>query len=339
MEDNYTHIDYHDFEHVHEERKREDLLFFMDCLVNALVLVFNISLILLILCKQKLRKQLFYMRVLNLCFSDLIVGVIVLPFGTSYMHDYAWLHGHQMCQAYVVLDITHFGFSALVITTLCLDRLLTKVLELHPERLQVIKYTQIILFILPFLFTLCVFLPLLLFSIAMIGVVMDHICGLVIHDDMVVPTAVVAYLIPNLIMILTTVGMLVLYYAKRPVWYRLPESDEAAETSTATLSSSRSSMIATLMVSSVTVLFWFPYLVNIFIMATCRLGSCFPGLEVFKITLLLSTLSSLFTPCLWFADEQIRSSVKEVISQVRLFCRPQIVREREYMEQRNEDDL
>lgn len=333
----HVRIDY-DLDHVHDNRKREDLLFFMDCLVNALVLLFNISLILLILIKQKLRKQLFYIRVLTLCFSDLIVGAIVLPFGISYMHDFAWLHGHKMCQVYVVLDITHFGFSALVITSLCLDRFLTKILELHPDRFQVIKRIQIILFILPCVFTLCVFLPLLLSSIAMVGVVMEHICGLIIRDNMVVPTAVVAYLVPTIVMIVTTAGMLILYYVKRPVWYQLPDSEEAGDTNSA-MNNSRSSMIATLMVSSVTVLFWFPYLVNIFIMATCRMASCYPSLEVFKITLLLSTLSSLFTPCLWVADDQIRVSIKEVISRVRLFCSPHIVREQQYMEQMNEDDL
>lgn len=283
----------------------------------------------------------FYMRVLNLCFSDLIVGVIVLPFNISYfqLHNYTWLHGHHMCQAYLIVDITHFGFSGLVITTLCLDRLLTKALELHPEKFKFIKYSQICLFVLPFLFTLCAFLPLLMSSIAITDVVFPQICALIIHDHMIVPTIIVAYLVPIITMILTTVGMLVLYCVKRPVWYQISDSEEATETNTTTISNSRFSLIATRMVSFVTILFWFPYLVFVFIVATCRMRSCVPGLVVFKVTLFLSTLSSLFTPCLWIVDDQIRSSVKGVIRRFRLFCLPQIVRERQHMELRDTDDL
>ncbi|VDI41554.1 C-C chemokine receptor type 8-like [Mytilus edulis] len=316
---------------------KDTLLIIMDCLVNVFVLLLNISLAVLILCHSKIRQQLFYWRVLNLCLSDLIVGVLVLPFGISYTHNYAWLHGHVLCQTYVILDVTHFGFSSLVITTMCADRFLSKILELYPDKLQIIKFVQLFLFIMPWLFTLCVFLPLLLSSVKTMGVVFRHTCGFILHDDMLVPTAVVAYLIPNLLLILTTVIMLIIYKVKRPVWYRLDEPEAPGSHITPHL---RSSTIATLIVSCITMLFWFPYLVNMFIMVTCRSHRCFPGLEVFKATLILCTLTSLFTPCLWLSDDEIRTAAKQSVRRIRAFClKPLVVREQQYNEHINEEDL
>jgi positive regulator of sigma E activity len=113
------------------------------------------------------------------------------------------------------------------------------------------------------------------------------------RSDLVV-SAVVAYLIPNIILILTTIAMLVIYKVKGNAWYRLTEEEPTGSDVTTHL---RSSTIAILIVSCVTLLFCFPYLVIMFIMVTCRSHSCFPGLEVFKATIILCTLTS-FNLCL-----------------------------------------
>lgn len=336
LKDNVTYIDDSNISELKENQ--DTLLIVMDCLINALIILFNIFLVALILCKRNLRQKLFYWRILNLCFSDLVVGVLVLPFAISYMHNYAWIHGDTLCRAYVILDVTHFGFSALVITTMCIDRLLSKILEVYPERLKIVKYTQILIFVLPWFFSLCIFLPLLLSSVKTMGVVLDHVCGFILLDHMLVPTAVVAYLIPNIILILTTIAMLVIYKVKGNAWYRLTEEEPTGSDVTTHL---RSSTIATLIVSCVTLLFCFPYLVIMFIMVTCRSHSCFPGLEVFKATIILCTLTSLFTPCLWITDDEIRSAVKQFIHSVRTFFQARTlgVRESDYNEQINEEDL
>lgn len=333
VSDNVTYVD----DSPVLKTKQDVLLIIMDCLLNVLIVLLNICLATLILCKPNLRNQLFYWRVLNLCFSDLVVGVLVLPFGISYMANYAWLHGDALCQTYVILDITHFGFSALVVTTMCIDRFLSKILEIFPQRQQIIRNIQITIFIMPWVFTLLVFLPMLLTSVKTMGVVFSHVCGFILHDDMLVPTAVVAYLIPNILLIITTIAMLILYKIKRPVWYRLPEESTGSDITMQL----RSSTVATLIVSSVTLLFWFPYLVNMFIMVTCRSHSCFTGLEVFKATLILCTLTSLFTPCLWLTDNETRSAVNQLILAVRSYCQTRTlsVNEPQYNEQINEDDL
>jgi hypothetical protein len=58
LKDNVTYIDDSNISELKENQ--DTLLIVMDCLINALIILFNIFLVALILCKRNLRQKLFY---------------------------------------------------------------------------------------------------------------------------------------------------------------------------------------------------------------------------------------------------------------------------------------
>ena len=129
--------------------------------LSILVILFNLILVYIILSSKELRRKPFFWNIISLCISDLVVGAFVIPIGLDYMTDDTWSFGHDLCKIWSITDTCHFSLSALILVTICLDRLLAKLQSVTPINQTTTKMVSIALTALPWFFLLVVCIPIM----------------------------------------------------------------------------------------------------------------------------------------------------------------------------------
>ena len=140
-----------------DELAYNEILAILYTVINCLILFSNLWVILLICC-SKLRRHLFYLKIVVCSVGDLIF-MIVFSFEIMTLLDSnrAWKYSEQICIVSRYIAETHIFFIALALCSLCSDRILKICLN---KRCCSIT-AHVMLFLLPFVGTYFVIIPIL----------------------------------------------------------------------------------------------------------------------------------------------------------------------------------
>lgn len=148
-----------------DELAYNEILAILYTVINCLNLFSNLWVILLICC-SKLRRHFFYLKIVVCSVGDLIF-MIVFSFEIMTLLDSnrAWKYSEQLCIFTRYIAETHMFFIALALCSLCSDRIMKICLN---KRCCTIT-AQVMLFLLPFVGTYIVVIPVLVhYNIVMV---------------------------------------------------------------------------------------------------------------------------------------------------------------------------
>ncbi|XP_033731911.1 histamine H2 receptor-like [Pecten maximus] len=277
-------------------------------IVCAFTVIFNLALLLVILARRSLRSKPLFWNIISLAISDLVVGLFVLPVRLEYTDALTWNHGLVICKVWSVMDISHFCLSAMILVSICSERILAKMETITSISSQTVKMLSVILTVFPWAFLLFVCLPVLIVGEENIRYeTMVHygsFCNYVLESSFFIPSVTVMYILPSTILILVVTAMVCVYVIKGTAWERLNSNTTAAERR-----SLRMSTVAALVVGMVTIIFWFPYIVLLFIYVTCRDYSCLPNQVTSAVIFMVSISTSAVTPLLWLLIAEVRETL------------------------------
>ncbi|XP_060065813.1 histamine H2 receptor-like [Ylistrum balloti] len=283
-------------------------MFGIAVIICALTVVFNLVLLLIILTSRSLRSKPFFWNIISLAISDLVVGLFVLPVRLEYTDALTWNHGIVVCKVWSVMDISHFSLSAMILVSICSERILAKVETITSIGTETVKILSILVTVFPWAFLLFICLPVLIVGEESIRYeTMVHygsFCSYVLESSFFIPSVTVMYILPSSVLILLIIAMMCIYVIKNTAWERLNTNTTESERK-----SLRMSTIASLLAGMVTIIFWFPYIVLLFIYVTCRDYSCLPGQRTSVVIFMVSTSTSALTPFLWLLVVEVRETL------------------------------
>ncbi|XP_069120550.1 histamine H2 receptor-like [Argopecten irradians] len=283
-------------------------MFVTAVILCAFTVVFNIVLLLVIFTSKNLRSKPLFWNIISLAISDLVVGLFVLPVRLEYTDALTWNHGLVICKIWSVMDISHFSLSAMILVSICSERILAKMETVTSIGTPAVKMLSILVTVFPWAFLLFVCLPVLIVGEENIRYErMPHygsMCNYVLESSFFIPSVTVMYILPSSILILVVVAMMGVYLIKGTAWERLNSNTTEAERR-----SLRLSTLASLIVGMVTIIFWFPYIVLLFIYVTCREFSCLPHQVTSAVIFMVSISTSAVTPLLWLLIVEVRETL------------------------------
>jgi hypothetical protein len=125
--------------------------------ISGLIIFSNLWIILLIVC-SKLRRHLYYLKIVVCSVGDLIFVTVFSFEIVSWLNpDGAWKYGEIFCNISRYITETHLIFIALALTSLCCDR----IMKITLKQSCFTYFCHVILFCLPFAGTYIVVLPVL----------------------------------------------------------------------------------------------------------------------------------------------------------------------------------
>ncbi|OWF54915.1 5-hydroxytryptamine receptor 1D-like [Mizuhopecten yessoensis] len=283
-------------------------MFVVAIIICVFTVVFNLVLLLVILTSRSLRTKPLFWNIISLTISDLVVGLFVLPVRLEYTDAMTWNHGIAICKVWSVLDISHFSLSAMVLVSICSERILAKMETITSIGTQTVKMLSVVVTVFPWAFLLCVCLPVLIVGEENIRyekmIHFGSVCNYVLESSFFIPSVTVMYILPSSVLILVVVAMMCVYVIKGTAWERLNSNTTESERR-----SLRMSTVASLVVGMVTIIFWFPYIVLLFVYVTCRDYTCLPSQVTSAIIFMVSISTSAVTPFLWLLIVEVRETL------------------------------
>ncbi|XP_069122168.1 growth hormone secretagogue receptor type 1-like [Argopecten irradians] len=279
----------------------------------------NLTIIIIILCNKNLRTQTFFLGILSISAFDLIYCVFALPINIDHYVTWGrWRHGNVICFIYTVLNNSKIYTTALMITALSAERLLTKLRSVAVVSDRMTKILSKIMVAMPW----CFFL---LFTV---------LCVLIKHDEMTrksdlhetycifmaeqtfhMPYVVVAFHIPLCLLVLGPLVMIVMYKCKKSDWDRLSAGAQDNE-------SLFMSMLSVWIVSFVYIGFCTPMAVCMTEIILCirnRSTRC-PSIEYSNNAYTVSLLPCAIMPFLWIITLEIRAILATLNDRARKLC-------------------
>ncbi|XP_069120546.1 growth hormone secretagogue receptor type 1-like [Argopecten irradians] len=266
----------------------------------------NLTIIIIILCNKNLRTQTFFLGILSISAFDLIYCVFALPINIDHYVTWGrWRHGNVICFIYIILINSKIYTTALMITALSAERLLTKLRSVAVVSDRMTRILSKVMVAMPW----CFFV---LFTV---------LCVLIKHDEMTrenylhetyclfmaeqtfhMPYVVVAFHIPLCLLVLGPVVMIVMYKCKKSDWDRLSSGTQETE-------SLFMSTLCVWIVSFVYLVFCTPMTVCMTEIILCirnRSTRC-PTINFYKNAYTVSLLPCAIMPYLWILTLEIRA--------------------------------
>lgn len=293
-------------------------LFGVAVILCVFTVVFNCMLLLVILTSRRLRTKPLFWNIISLTVSDLIVGLFILPIRLDYTDSRSWDHGITICKIWSVMDISHFSLSAMVVVSICSERILAKMETLTSIGPDHVRMLSMLVTVLPWGFLTLICLPVLIVGEENINWTHENIlfeqethCTYILEASFFVPSVAVTYLLPAGILLVLVIAMVIVYVTKRTSWERLVTNTTDAERR-----SLRMSTTASLVVGMVTIIFWFPHIVLLLIYITCRDFSCMPDQSTFAVCYMLSISTSALSPFIWLLIVEVRETLASEVNPI-----------------------
>lgn len=311
-----------------------EILAILYTVINCLILFSNLWVILLICC-SKLRRHLFYLKIVVCSVGDLIF-MIVFSFEIMTLLDSnrAWKYSEQLCIVSMYIAETHILFIALALCSLCSDRILKICLSKRCCTIAV----HVMLFLLPFVGTYIVVIPVLEhYDIVMVTRLTDidqvtfTYCRMSVDYDLKKIMAVnILAILENAIflpVLFVLLGIIICIYKKR-IYSNVingadqphmcdhtnidddDDGDDDAVDTDVTITSSGAAVIVVCVVTFVCTL---PECVMYFCSPDCLPISIRKATIIQLIIYALSLVPSFLRPYLWLLDLDLRNTLKSAL--------------------------
>lgn len=311
-----------------------EILAILYTVINCLILFSNLWVILLICC-SKLRRHLFYLKIVVCSVGDLIF-MIVFSFEIMTLLDSnrAWKYSEQLCIVSMYIAETHILFIALALCSLCSDRIMKICLSKRCFTIAV----HVMLFLLPFVGTYIVVIPVLEhYDIVMVTRLTDidqvtfTYCRMSVDYDLKKIMAVnILAILENAIflpVLFVLLGIIICIYKKRLYSNVVngadqphmcdhtniddddDDDDDAVDTDV-TITSSGAAVIVVCVVTFVCTL---PECVMYFCSPDCLPISIRKATIIQLIIYALSLVPSFLRPYLWLLDLDLRNTLKSAL--------------------------
>ena len=311
-----------------------EILAILYTVINCLILFSNLWVILLICC-SKLRRHLFYLKIVVCSVGDLIF-MIVFSFEIMTLLDSnrAWKYSEQLCIVSMYIAETHILFIALALCSLCSDRILKICLSKRCCTIAV----HVMLFLLPFVGTYIVVIPVLEhYDIVMVTRLTDidqvtfTYCRMSVDYDLKKIMAVnILAILENAIflpVLFVLLGIIICIYKKRLYsnvingadqphmcdHTNIDDDDDGDDDAVDTDVTITSSGAAVIVVCVVTFVCTLPECVMYFCSPDCLPISIRKATIIQLIIYALSLVPSFLRPYLWLLDLDLRNTLKSAL--------------------------
>ncbi|XP_060065818.1 histamine H2 receptor-like [Ylistrum balloti] len=261
----------------------------------------NVFLTLLIFLSKTLRKTPLFWNILNLCVYDSVIVMFVIPFGLDYELDWSWSYGVWICKMWYAADFWHMLMSGIVLSCICIDRIVATLQTFIPIRVQVLRFISICLVTFPWIFLLTVCIPLLVAFENTESQMPSEWCFFQFHDKHTMTFAIISLALPNILLVVTSIVMLLVYILRGGNWNKIPSNRADAEEVRL-----KASIALVWVVVICSLVCWLPITCLVFFNLMFRSKCRDFTWEDYTNVYLLQVMTSSFTSFLWILLPEIR---------------------------------
>lgn len=295
--------------------------------------VINILIILACMGSRNVRHNGYYIQIVNLSVSNMMIGGFVIPL-TIYYIQHSWDLGQALCKIYVIADVLLPFTSVLIIIVLNVDRIMSII---HPRLYAWIfqKSLKSVIICVPWFTALVVVIP-----IWTSGTIPYENgpgeCIVLISKESAILCPLMTYFIPVITLITLTFKLLLLKMQTTASTsesvdntrlsmrtYKTQHNDTDVENSefiersstlqsnsTSNVKDKRDDIVALCAVNTSFAIMWFPFQCISFFLSFCHSQSCIPSIGLNQVVTWVGTSSAGIVPIFWFLDLQLRKSLR-----------------------------
>lgn len=298
-------------------------------LLSIWTFIVNIIVILACIANKENRNNGFYIQVVNLSVSNLIICVFVFPL-TIYHILHAWNLDPTLCKVYIISDVL-LPFASFTITILLnIDRLVSIV---HPRLHSCIFQNALIpvIIFIPWYVAVVVVVPIWTSGTIPYANAPGE-CTVLISKEAAILCPLLTYFAPLVVLIALTFKLLLLKLQQTPSSLAAARNtgvsmknylnqtsevnDENSDviqsrspltsTSTANPKPRKDDIVAVCVVNTSFAAMWFPFQCISFLLSFCHAQSCIPSTDLNQVVTWIGASSAGVVPLFWFLDGQMR---------------------------------